>query len=327
MYKKFLLVLLTMCLVTCSDSPTELSNSQDLSLATLKKVDDYPLYVMHYFGDYGFNSFLLEGLQTLNLIKSNDTHWACTCFASLNPNGDVISGRNFDWYEHPALLLFTDPPDGYASVSMVDISYLGFDRTGINEENRERLLEAPFLPFDGMNEKGVTVGMMAVPHAEGGNDTDKVTIGSLHVIRLVLDYAKDVEEAISLLQNYNVDFQGGPPVHYLIADVSGNSVVIEYIDHEIHVLRPSDHWQVSTNFIISGKTHEEAMFSCWRYNRAYTSLQNWDGEISQDQAMSILSTVSQSNTIWSVVYNATNMNIEVAMDRDYNEIHEFELEN
>ena len=37
----------------------------------------------------------------------------------------MLLGRNFDWYEHPALILFTDPPDGYASVSMVDISYLG----------------------------------------------------------------------------------------------------------------------------------------------------------------------------------------------------------
>ena len=46
----------------------------------------------------------------------------------------MVYGRNFDWQYSPALLLFTNPPDGYASVSMVDIEYL------VGAENTEGLL-------------------------------------------------------------------------------------------------------------------------------------------------------------------------------------------
>ena len=54
--------------------------------------------------------------------------WACTTYTAHTPQGETLLARNFDWYRHPAMLLFTDPPDGYASASMVDLSYLGFDR-------------------------------------------------------------------------------------------------------------------------------------------------------------------------------------------------------
>ena len=53
--------------------------------------------------------------------------WACTTYTAHTPQGETLLARNFDWYRHPAMLLFTDPPDGYASASMVDLSYLGFD--------------------------------------------------------------------------------------------------------------------------------------------------------------------------------------------------------
>ena len=65
----------------------------------------------------------------------------------------MLYGRNFDWQYSPALLLFTDPPDGYASVSMVDIAYLGFDGkkagtvTDLSLTERARLLFAPSWPF------------------------------------------------------------------------------------------------------------------------------------------------------------------------------------
>ena len=50
-------------------------------------------------------------------------------------------GRNFDWGLHSALVLFTDPPvpGAYASVSMVDISYLGYDPNHSPLDAPERL--------------------------------------------------------------------------------------------------------------------------------------------------------------------------------------------
>ena len=51
--------------------------------------------------------------------------WSCTLFAALGDPNDLYFGRNFDREFSPTLLLFNHPKDGYSSVSMVDISYLG----------------------------------------------------------------------------------------------------------------------------------------------------------------------------------------------------------
>lgn len=180
------------------------------TLMTLHKVNDYPLYVMHYYANYELD-FLPDSAQVSN-AQSGASGWGCTCFVSSTPDGGLVFGRNFDWHNRPTLILFTHPPDAYASVSMVDIAYLGFTGTErLTWINRWRLLESPSWPFDGMNEMGLVVGMMAVPYAQDSQDTRKTAIGSLDAIRLLLDYASDVPEAISLLDGYRVVFGGGHP--------------------------------------------------------------------------------------------------------------------
>ncbi len=298
------------------------------TLASLRRVDDYPLYVMHYYGDYGFSDFLRRGIgggQALHRGLDRAPAWACTVFAALNPAGDALLGRNFDWMNRQTLLLFTDPPDGYASVSLVDISYLGFPANGASWADRRGLLDAPYWPFDGMNEKGFAVGMMAVSHARDSSSPDKVPISSLHAIRLMLDYAANVEDAIALLGGYTVEFGGGPPVHYLVSDASGGSAVIEYIDGKMNVLRNVQPWQVSTNFILALERPEGATSSCWRYNRAYAALERTEGALFRDEAVSLLEEVSQPNTMWSVVYSLTGGKVSVAMGRNYDRVHSFAL--
>jgi hypothetical protein len=303
------------------------------TLATLRRIDNFPLYEMRYYGDYEFENFLQMGMQALRGLQSyqreTNSGWACTCFAALDREGDSIFGRNFDWYLHPALILFTNPPGGYASVSMVDISYLGYGNEDPSWFERRRLLYAPYLPFDGMNECGLAVGILAVPYAEGGEDPNKVTIGGLQAVRLMLDYAKDVDQAILLLGDYNIDFRGGPPLHYLVADSSGNSAVVEFINGQMSIIRNREQWQVATNFVISHSLPVMRRSHCWRYSKAYEVLEQAEGNISGEEAMALLNDVAQSGafpTGWSAVYNMTSGDIEVAMGREYSEPHEFTLE-
>ncbi len=212
---------------------------------------------------------------------------------------------------------------------MVDISYLGYDEDEPSWADRGALLDAPYFPFDGMNEYGLAVGIMAVPYADGADDPHKVTIGSVHAVRLMLDYAKDVDEAISLLQNYNVEFAGGPPLHYLISDLSGNSAVIEFTGGEVSVIRNSEPWQVAANFVISGTLPEDRGSLCWRYQTAYETLEQANGNISPKEAMTLLEDVSQSGdfpTIWSIVYNTTTGDIQVVVGREYHRVNQFKLE-
>ena len=58
----------------------------------------------------------------------------------------------------------------------------------------------PALPFDGMNERGLVVGMAAVPDGNMPPDPGKETIDSLQVIRRMLDQASTVDEAVAIMQ-------------------------------------------------------------------------------------------------------------------------------
>lgn len=301
--------------------PTDSLTSQNSTLNSLKKVDDFPLYTMTYAGDYGFADYLKTGTHpSLSLRepgRSGEGTWGCTCFAASGIGLAKVFGRNFDWHDCIPLLLFTKAPGAYASVSMVDLEYFGYSRNNLPDalENREELLGTPFMPFDGLNEKGVAIGMMAVPEGQAPYSSGKITIGEIQVIRLVLDYAADVNEALTLIDQYNVRMES-PPIHYLVADRSGQSAVIEFVGGQTHVLRNSESWQVSTNFVIYGSNAPDAT-PCWRYDKAHSTLMQATGCLSEDSGLSLLQQVSQSTTVWSTLYNLESLHVLVAPGRKF----------
>ncbi len=323
-------IILVSAVIVMVAALTILFGSQARTLITFRKVDDYPLYVMHFYGSYGFEDFLQQGIRASAGLRPTEDRpepgWACTVFASLDGDGDLLLGRNFDWHNRPTLLLFTHPPEGYDSVSLVDISYLGFDGGTPPWIEVLRLRDAPYWPFDGMNEQGLAVGMMAVPHAQDRADPLQTTISGLQAMRLILDQARSVDEAIALLREYHIDFDGGPPLHYLVADRKGTSAIIEFIDGEMKVLRNQEPWQVATNFLMSGRSPEAAKTLCPRYARAYHALEQGEGALSPMQAMAILEDVSQPNTMWSVVYGLTTGDIAVSMGGDHEQVYSFDLQ-
>ena len=322
----FPLLALVLLLVTASTiewgEPPETAEPRSVEpvLTGFRKVDDYPLYVVHIEGDYGFSEYLATGRTPLMGYIHVP---GCTVFTAMG-GGETLMGRNFDFPSNPALLLYTDPPDGYASVSMVDLGYFGYNLGNLPQEgDLDSLLAAPLLPFDGMNEKGLVVGMAAIPEALAPAAEGKTNIGEIQVIRLLLDYAEDVNEALTLLEEYNVEMTT-PPIHYMIADRSGESVVIEYIRGEMHVLREETPYQVMTNFIIQGSsTGQDA--PCWRFRAVHEGLSGYNGVVSAGEAMDMLSEASQSSTIWSIVYEASTGEIHVAMGRSYENVQSFSL--
>ncbi len=311
------------------------------TLSSLEQVDDYPLYTMHYYGAYNQRVSSLQGdkwLSSVNLSNpsavASSPAWACSLFAALGDADEMFYGRNFDWKYSPALLLFTDPPDGYASVSMVDIAYLGFggDRAGTLTDlplaERQSLLDAPFWPFDGMNEHGLAIGMAAVPPGQMRSDPDRETIGSLMMMREVLDHASNVDEAIAIFHNSNGDMEGGPSIHYLIADSSGRSVLVEFYQGEMVVFPNETAWHLATNFLraSAGASAEVPALSevegeCWRYDRISQRLTEAQGRMTAQDAVDLLAEVSQESTQWSVVYGMSSGDIHVTMGREYDDVH------
>jgi hypothetical protein len=321
-------------LPTSSLRPSDrgLSEDETATLSSLEQLDDFPLYTLHFIGTYPqpiLTSTNLHPAETADLVTPNACQpaWGCALFAALGDPGNRLYGRNFDWRFSPTVLLFTHPPDGYASVSMVDIEYLGFagsrakDLLDLPLDERRSLLDAPALPFDGMNERGLAVGMAAVPPGEMRKDPNKKTIDQLAVIREILDHAATIDEAVNILASYNIDM-GSVPLHYLVASVDGNSALVEFYQGKMEVFRNKDPWQLATNFLVAS-TGGSTEGQCPRYDRISQRLEKTGGQLAIQEALGLLSDVSQgapqgqSNTQWSVVYDMTGGDVNIIMGRKY----------
>jgi len=306
-----------------SPQPTENSLSARLSqsdeqqlrsLESVKKLDAHPLYMMVYHGDYDCEKPLSSSTE-----KKGSAEWACSLFAAMGNSDKPLYGRNFDWQHNPALLLFTDPSDGYASISMVDVSYLGYekkDKQFDSIEGRKNLLMAPMIPFDGMNEHGLVVGMAAVPDSKQPSDDSKDSVGGLQIIRIVLDKCKNVEEAIEVFKSQNVVFNGGPNIHYLIADADGNSALIELKDEKLIIKNGDGDWDSATNFHMDGSNGKGVQL-CHRYAKIQRRMNDKKGDLNVEEAFSLLKNVAQKSTRWSVVYDMKGKTANVAMSRKF----------
>ena len=304
--------------------------AQVATLRSLKKVDDSPLYTMRYGGPYEVG-VLPEATAVNGRSSLEPAQWACSLFAAMGDHDGGLYGRNFDWEHSPALLLFTHPPDGYASVSMVGLAYLGFDEGDLDRltelplEGRLPLLRTPGWPFDGMNEHGLTVGMAAVPESALPHQGDKETVGSLTLIRMMLDRARNVPEALRLMEGVKVDWSGGPALHYLIADASGQAALVEYYQGEMVAFPNEEPWHLATNFLLAA-TGGQAGGQCPRYDRIAARLVNTEGRLGPREAMDLLSQVSAGHTQWSIVYGMSTGEVHVAMGKAYERVHAFSLE-
>jgi choloylglycine hydrolase len=260
------------------------------TLASLRRVDDLPLYEMTYVGDYDPTAGVAGTPQA--------SPFGCSLFAARGDRSRPLFARNFDWDANPALVLRTDPPDGYASISLVDISYLGITADPAGDR---RLLNAPLLPFDGMNERGLAVGLAADDGATAEPVPGRATVGSVRILRLVLDSAATVDEAIAVFGRYNLDFDGGPPLHYLIADATGASAVVEFVDGAMRAEKGRGAWQALTNVPAVGVADRDLRRDR-RYGVLAEALDRAGGSVDAPAALRLLDAVRQAHTRWSVAY-------------------------
>ena len=137
------------------------------------------------------------------------------------------------------LCVYTHPSDGYASISTVstDMLNVGADNAypTTSLEGRAALLAAPYIAVDGMNEKGLFTALldlsMGETHMETGNRDLTVTMA----VRLLIDRAATVDEAIELLRNYDIHTGHGWTQHLFVGDAMDmlEAVKQEY-DNNIH---------------------------------------------------------------------------------------------
>jgi len=329
LHKIIFIFILIIFNIQCENNNNPVSSSSkiyDTPYGKVSREDDYPLYNLDYTADYNFDEYLQTGsIPDYTLNKSKKIDFCCSCFSAIGEDSRLL-GRNYDWSVSSVYyVLHTHPDDAYASISTVDLSFFNYDQSESpdHQNNLQILRTLPYFPFDGINEKGVSIGMNAVPAADSPHDPSKITIGELQLIRLVLDYASSVEQSISLIQQYNVLMEI-PPIHYLIADSSGQSVIIEFVNDKMEIFHNSHPYQVTTNFVITG-TEVPQHSPCWRYNIAWEYLEQKMGTLSENDAFDLLHSVSVSSTRWSVVLNMKMNYVRIAMGRDFENIHLFHM--
>jgi choloylglycine hydrolase len=143
-------------------------------------------------------------------------------------------------------------------------------------------------------------------------------VGELGVIRLILDHAASVDEAIEILGSYNIDM-GEVPIHYLVASASGESALVEFYQGEMHVFRSESPWQLATNFLVAG-TDGQPQGQCLRYDHIAKRLEGAGGNLAVEEALELLSQVAQASTQWSIVYDMNAGEVHVVMGQKYSEV-------
>ena len=237
---------------------------------------------------------------------------ACSAFQAVTPDGEVIYGRNFDYDfdEGSAIVMRTRPRKGYRSVSLVSMDHVGLSGPQLSdgETDLSMLVAAPYAMMDGVNERGLAVSVLALT---GGGcacqyEEGKHTVMTTVLMRLMLDRAASVDEALTLCGNYNFFADGEQRrvragdktnYHFLLSDASGRTVVLEYVQEG--GLKGKGPWVMKvleercvTNFYLA-----EGWRSVIRPDKRYdTMMQTLAGNqavMTEAQAMDLLQAVSQ----------------------------------
>jgi len=140
-----------------------------------------------------------------------------------------------------------------------------------------------------------------------------------------------VDEAVQLLENYNIYFSGEIYCHFLIADASGKSVIVEYYDDGLQVVSTDKNYQIASNFIAFNDVNiGEGFTEFERYAIVESVLENSNGVISEAQAVDLLADVgvmdgNRDKLQWSVVYNLTTGSSTIFAHRNTENIIKFNL--
>lgn len=180
------------------------------------------LYTVNYQQNYHLNKALAANIKTEKdmfdficnefyfgyQIDSNVSEFSCSAFLSDAPDGKKIVGRNFDFSETETLSVYTHPKDGYSSLATVDLDVMAVGKPNgtdaLSFEGKLAMLAAPYLCVDGMNEKGLCVSLLDLKEPERHHENGKTAVLILVAVRMLLDRAASVDEAIELLEQYDI---------------------------------------------------------------------------------------------------------------------------
>lgn len=318
-----------------------------------------PVYELEVDGDYYLDDFVDQGgvendQELIDFIVDNLTKGiipieikaptiGCSSFTAVTPEGDRLFGRNYDFSTTSAMIVKTNPGNGrYASISSVDLQFLGIKDGRELDSMMDKLLclAVPYIPLDGINEKGLACGIYMSYQGDGekvystDQNTDKPDMTSTTMLRMFLDYAATVDEAVEIAQNYDLHDSASTSFHYMVADATGKSAILEWVDADefndtdgskrvLNVIynnqdsslgtkEANDDFQYVTNFINTPNYYlsdaNKGGFD--RYNAIQAAINpdgtNKEGVLTKEEALDVLQLVGRRD--WDAANGKTDSN-------------------
>ena len=228
----------------------------------------------------------------------------CTTFV-LRDGGMVLFGKNYDWSLGDGLLVVN--PRGLARTALVGPGVRGatwtsrygsvtFNQYGVGS------------PSGGINEAGLAIELMWLDEARYPDADARPVVGNLEWIQYQLDRNATVGDVIA--SDAEVRIADNAPLHYLVADKSGEMAVVEFLDGRMVARRGKDVLVPA----LANEPYAEELQS-WqrgtgsrsRFSRAGRRALDFHagGERARslDYAFATLRSVAQDATQWSIVYD------------------------
>ena len=335
-----------------------------------KEVNMGRIYEMEYTEDYklddalqanitnitGLQAFVADKLYDRQPIYSPNMSFdaGCSAFAVTDDaTGHYLMGRNYDFLhtdangndtEIAAIVVKTAPRGGKRSVSVVDGYWLGMNRRFYTDGKTDlsMLMAAPYAFMDGINEDGLAMGVL---HLDGKpaiqNEQGKPNVFMNIAMRMLLDKAADIDEAVALLKQYNIHMTSpaGGSFHFFMADAKGKYAIVEYVSEKgdidenpwkIDVLTGDDRYRYATNFYVSEYMKDtpygnKSSHGKDRYEKMEHDLWTCGFLMNEDGVKNMLDKVSQalnpkdptSYTQWSSIYDLTQKTLKLHLLREY----------
>ena len=317
---------------------------------SVKELDD-GLYYMEYKGEDGFDELMARGGgktsaevagYVMNFLSKGHynppitpapAQYGCSALTARTPENGVLMGRNFDFSSATGLILHTIPKRGYETITTFNVEFFGFDKDWKPEGfvNQYMALSSLFFALDGINEKGLAVAdLMAGDDAVTHQETGKPALTTTSAISYLLKNAATVDEALELLRGIDMHSDIGSAHHYAIADASGKSVVVEYVDNEFVVV---DSPAAANHYLCEQKLNVGLYEGDHRYDFLRQQLQEAGGKMDLRQLTTAIASVSQApargdflGTAWTMVMNLTERSATYYSCRHFDKPFHFELE-
>jgi penicillin V acylase-like amidase (Ntn superfamily) len=230
-------------------------------------------------------------MRTLILIFIiQSTLFSCTIFDTKSSRDEILVGRNFDYSKSGGQINFIpSTKDSYGVVSL-----------SLDNSN---------MPYEGMNDRGLMVAILAVPNTKTTLNLLKPIRKSLEMVKNILQKASNIDEAIEQFDRYSIvfgQFLGNPLIHFKIVQKDGDSAVIEFVNNKRVIIRGEESKIVTNHYLSDTSIKADSSSSLKRYNIVKNSLKE---SSSVQDIFEILEKCKQKDTLWSTIYNLTKQEI------------------